>query len=62
MYNADDQMGMHVVLEGSLGDGFQVIGPFKTGDEAVEWADHNFSGTGTHWEVMPLQAPQTSEG
>ena len=31
-------MGMHVVLVGNPVDGVEVFGPFKTGDDAVEWA------------------------
>jgi len=32
-------MGMHIVLTGTLSGGFLAWGPFKTADEAQEWAE-----------------------
>lgn len=49
-------MGMHVVLTGNPVDGFGVLGPFATADEATEWADEALDRD-VDWWVTPLNAP-----
>jgi hypothetical protein len=51
--------GMHVVLYGNPVDGLQVIGPFKTEEDAAEWADFVFNGSDC-WTV-PLEAQDDIE-
>ncbi|WP_171901273.1 hypothetical protein ACFLEY_22270 [Bradyrhizobium sp. YCK136] len=46
--------GMHVVAIGSPFDGIDIVGPFKTGAEAVEWADRNCNDV--EWNAVPLKA------
>lgn len=36
---------------GSFGDGFEVVGPFKTEGLALEWVEDNF---GDDWWIVPL--------
>ena len=36
---ADSDMEMHVILVGNPRDGYRVIGPFKTGDDADNYID-----------------------
>lgn len=52
----DAAAGMHVLVHGDLGNGFEVLGPFKTGDAAVEWGDQNIRGE--YWEVFSLREPE----
>lgn len=32
-------MGMHAVIIGDPADGFELVGPFATEDEAYDWLD-----------------------
>lgn len=49
------EMGMHVVLVGNPVDGFQVVGPFKTAEDAVFWAEDTLDG---EWCTAPLEAQE----
>lgn len=40
-----------VVVHGSFGDGFEVVGPFETEGLALEWVEDNF---GDDWWIVPL--------
>lgn len=44
-------MELSVVVHGSFGDGFEVVGPFKTEGLALEWVEGNFSDD---WWIVPL--------
>jgi hypothetical protein len=46
--------GMHIVAIGSAFDGIEIVGPFKTGSDAVEWADRNCGDK--EWNAVPLRA------
>lgn len=51
--------GMHVIAVGNLAGGFTIIGPFATGDEAVEHGnllDETAIG-GIDWIALPLEEP-----
>lgn len=51
-------MGMHVILHGNPVDGFEIIGPFTTGEDAVDWAsrhEHQFENS---WWIAPLRAKE----
>lgn len=52
------KMGLHVVVVGNLGDGFEIIGPFNNGEEAIEWAISSKSLKNTDWCVMALDSPE----
>jgi len=45
-------MGMHVVVIGSPFDGQRIVGPFATGEEAIEWAEQNIRNE--DWWAVPL--------
>lgn len=48
--------GMHVVVVGSpFDEGMEIFGPFKTGDEAVAWAEQNCDEQ--LWWAVPLHEP-----
>lgn len=34
-------MALSVVIHGSFGEGFSVVGPFKTAEHAADWARVN---------------------
>lgn len=44
-------MALCVVVHGSFGEGFEVVGPFKTEDLAFEWVEDNH---GDDWWIVPL--------
>ena len=51
--------GMCVIVSGSIGEGFDVIGPFSHPALATEWAaawEEDIT-----WEVVPLIAQSTRE-
>lgn len=46
--------GMHILITGNPVDGFEYFGPFKTGDDAIAYAETaRFDG----WWIAPLQEP-----
>ena len=47
-------MGLHVIVTGNPFDGLQIIGPFKTHNDAVEYAGRIED---TDWWVVPLAVP-----
>ena len=52
-------MGMHVVMFGNPIDGLQIVGPFKTADDACQWAD--LANLSADWWIAPLQAKEAFE-
>jgi hypothetical protein len=48
-------MGMHIIIIGNPVDGFEYIGPFKTGEDAVAWANQDANIDGEWW-IAPLEA------
>lgn len=46
---------MFVVMYGGIGDGMNVVGPFKDVADAVEYAEWHFRGE-ILWEVIELRA------
>jgi hypothetical protein len=46
----------YAVAFGSVRDGFTFVGPFKTIDEAIRWAEHNIRNEA--WEACELQKPE----
>lgn len=50
------KFGLHVVMIGNAVDGLWIIGPFKTGLDAVHWATGNLKREA--WEAAPLEAPE----
>lgn len=54
--------GMHVVLYGTLTHGYSVIGPFKTGVEAVDWASERLGDDYSNdWHAVPLESAEGYE-
>lgn len=51
-------MALSVVVHGSFGEGFRVVGPFKTAEHAADWACVN---TDADWWVAPLEASEEKE-
>lgn len=51
------ERGMHVLAIGSIFDGVEIVGPCKTGADAVEWADRHCDGV--EWHAVPLKAQST---
>ena len=45
---------MFIVITGDPVDGFSHIGPFKTMEDAIEWAQTHKS---TDWWAAPLRSP-----
>lgn len=45
-----------VIVAGNPSDGFQIIGPFTTWDDATEWAEANLN---TETWIMELSAPES---
>jgi hypothetical protein len=45
---------MFVVTCGNVIDGFDLIGPFKSADEAIFWAESSFL---EEWVIAKLQDP-----
>ena len=61
MNQMPEQMEMHVILVGNPRDGFRVIGPFKTGDDADEYIDTEPENV--DWmTVVPLEVPANATG
>ena len=54
-------MGLHIVVTGNPVDGFNYIGPFKTADDAIEWADAKSDLEGDWW-IAALEAQSEHEG
>lgn len=52
--------GMHIVIIGNPVDGFQYIGPFKTGEDAIAWADRD-ADIDADWWIAPLEAKDQHE-
>ena len=52
MANKKEMYGLHIVITGNPVDGLFFDGPFKTGEEAMEWADINQQGQ--DWWIAPL--------
>jgi hypothetical protein len=50
-------MGMHVVVIGNPIDGFRVVGPFKTSEDAFQFEE----GVDESCWSMPLEAPEAVE-
>ncbi len=50
-----DDIGMHVVIYGNPVDGIQIVGPFKTGEEARTFAE---AERDPDWWIAPLQSPK----
>jgi hypothetical protein len=55
-------MGMHIVMTGNPVDGFEVLGPFATYDEASEWAERNDRKFENSWWILPLRAQEEIGG
>ena len=49
-------MGMCVLLVGNPVSGFRVVGPFKTGVDALAWSDEDEHSHLETW-LAPLKAP-----
>lgn len=47
--------GLHIIIIGNPVSGLEFIGPFATGDEAVEWANRD-AHIDADWWVAPLEA------
>lgn len=47
--------GLVIVVSGNPVDGFYFFGPFKTGEDAIEWAERSRDGR-TDWWIAPLAA------
>ena len=61
MNQMPEQMEMYVILVGNPRDGFRVIGPFKTGDDADEYIDTEPENV--DWmTVVPLEVPAYETG
>lgn len=45
--------GMHVLIVGDPVGGFQIIGPFKTGEDAIRHGERECAT----WWIAPLEAP-----
>lgn len=50
----------YVVAFGYLSDGIQLVGPFDTTSEAVDYADGYSSGWGGNWEILKLENPDAN--
>lgn len=55
-----DLSGTHVVVIGNVVAGVRIVGPFKTGVAAVEWAGETVKGE--DWHVVRLNAPDSEQG
>lgn len=53
-YRTTEPQGQYVIAYGTLGEGFQIVGPFADYEAAVEWyaESHNRSA-----EFIPLHRP-----
>jgi hypothetical protein len=51
--------GLHIIVRGDPINGLSFIGPFKTGDDAMNWADAHIDDT--DWWIAPLEAQKSSE-
>jgi hypothetical protein len=51
--------GLHIIVRGDPINGLSFIGPFKTGDDAMNWADVNLHDT--DWWIAPLMAQKSLE-
>ena len=61
MNQMPEQMEMYIILVGNPRDGFRVIGPFKTGDDADEYIDTEPENV--DWmTVVPLEVPAYETG
>ena len=49
-------MALCVVILGDIVSGISIIGPFKTGDAAIDWANDNAGDE--DWRVVPLESPE----
>jgi len=50
----DEEKDMYIVAAGNPFDGMEVYGPFDDGNDANEWAEHEFRHGGEWW-VMKLR-------
>lgn len=48
-------MALSVVIHGSFCEGFEVVGPFKTENHALDWACDNGRN---EWWVVPLKSSE----
>ena len=48
--------GMHVVVTGGPGHGYEIIGPFSNAAEAIQWADAVVDVS--EWWVLPVASPE----
>jgi hypothetical protein len=48
-------MGMHVVVYGNPIDGVFIVGPFKTGEDAMRYGETEHDAQ--NWWIAPLHAP-----
>jgi hypothetical protein len=55
MHNGAEMSGdcEYCVVTGTVGDGFEITGPFSSADEASEWAGELADA----WVVMPVYSP-----
>ncbi len=59
-------MGLHIIITGNPVDGFEFIGPFKTADDAVAYANgdqlNQFAAPRIEgeWWIAPLAAADAS--
>lgn len=50
--------GMHVLLSGNIVDGITIYGPFKTGEDAIQYGNQRGDRLGDDsWCIAPLAAP-----
>lgn len=53
-WSTEDLFGMHVVMIGNPVDGFTIYGPFKTGEDAILWAQDEVE---TDWWIAKVFPP-----
>lgn len=50
----------HILVVGSISDGFYFVGPFESSIEATAYAEIETDNDWT-WEILPLKSPTTVE-
>lgn len=50
--------GLHIVIGGTLADGFTAYGPFTHGNDAADWATDEL--VNSEWSLMRLHAPEVN--
>ena len=49
---------MHIIIVGSVGNGFSAIGPFESAEAAIEFASGDAQIRDGYWEVLPIDPPE----